>query len=552
MSVIKRFPNKGRAAAAAVAVLAAGAFFVAGRGGRAAEETGAASAAVQQAAATVTVATVAEERLSLPVEVTGTVQAALRAEVSPKIMGKVARVLVREGDRVRAGQALVELEAADLQAAVAQAQAAVESAGAAVKQARTGAQIQTTQSSTRVGQAKAALQAAREQLSLVTEGPRKQQKLQADLAVSEAEAAVAQAQANLSLVREGARSQQKLQARQGVLQAEAQLRTAKANYDRYRTLFEQDVIARQRFDEVVLAYESAQAQHEIALQQASLVNEGARAQEVQAAEEAVRQAEARLAMARQQRELSHEGGREQEIAAARAQVRQAEENLRLAMAATAENSIKHDHIALLQAQQRQAEAALRAAQVQAGYATLTAPFPGVVTARLVDPGDMAAPGMPAVRIEDAGAFRLEVSVSESRMTGIALGQNVTVALDSLRWRGEGRVVEIVPGADPASRTFVVKVGLQGVPGLASGVFGKALFPGETRTRLVVPEAALVRRGQLESVVVVSAEGTARVRLVRAGETANGQVELLSGVQPGDRVVTSSPERLADGERVALH
>ncbi|MDH7570517.1 MAG: biotin/lipoyl-binding protein, partial [Armatimonadota bacterium] len=129
---------------------------------------------------TVRVGIVTEERSSAPLEVTGTVHASLRSDVSAKIMGRVAQVLVNEGDRVGAGQVLVRLESSDLQAAVAQAEAGLRAAQEAVKQARTGAQIQTVTSSTRVEQARAALEAARQQLSLVTEGPRRQQKLQAD------------------------------------------------------------------------------------------------------------------------------------------------------------------------------------------------------------------------------------------------------------------------------------------------------------------------------------------------------------------------------------
>ncbi|HHX38923.1 MAG TPA: efflux RND transporter periplasmic adaptor subunit [Armatimonadetes bacterium] len=504
--------------------------------------------AMAEEARPVAVAVVSQIDSATPVEVTGTVQASLAADLSAKIMSRVTQVLVREGDRVQAGQVVVRLDAADLTAAVRQAEAAVRSATEAVKQARTEADIQAVQSSTRVAQAKAGLEAARQQLSMAMEGPRKQQKLQADSGVAEAEGALAQAKANLSLVREGARRQQRLQAQQSVLQAEAQYRAAKATYERYRSLFEQDVIPRQRYDEVKAQFDTAAAQYEIAKQQASLVDEGARPQEVLAAEEAVRQAEARLQAAKQQRELAHEGGRQQEIAAARAQVRQAEEALRMAQAATAETTIKQDHISLLAAQQQQAEAALQAARVQAAYAEIRAPFSGVVTGRRVDPGAMAAPGTPLVRIESADGHRLEATVPEARIRLIHLGQAIRVGIDSLRWEGTGRVTEIVPSADPGTRTFTVKIALPAVPRITSGVFGKAWLPGDERTRLVAPATAVVRRGQLESVLVM-VDGTARLRMVRTGEESGGQVELLSGVQAGDRVIVSNPAGIPDGSPV---
>ncbi len=499
----------------------------------------------------VTAAVVAQDVSATPVEVTGTVEASLKADVSAKIMSRVAQVLAREGERVEAGQVLVRLESADLDAAVQQARAAVRSAAEAIKQARTGAEIQTVQSSTRVAQAKAALDAARQQLSLVTEGPRKQQKAQADAAVSEAEAGLAQARANLSLVREGSRRQQKLQAQQTVLQAEAQYRTAKATHDRYKTLYDQEVIPRQRYDEIKSQFETAAAQLEIAKQQASLVDEGARPQETLGAEEAVRQAEARVAGAKQQRDLAHEGGREQDIASARAQVRQAEQALLMAQAATGENRIKRDNVSLLVAQRQQAEAAVRAAQVQAAYAEVRAPFAGVVTSRMADPGAMASPGVPLIRVEDAGGYRLEAKVPEGRVGAVQTGMPVQVAVDSLQWKGTGRVVEMVPTAEPGSRTFVVKIGLPAVPRMASGVYGKAWFPGDKRSRLMVPAGAVVRRGQLESVLAITEGDIARLRMVRAGESVDGKVEILSGVQAGDRVVASGAADIPDGAAVRV-
>ncbi|MCS6862411.1 MAG: biotin/lipoyl-binding protein, partial [Abditibacteriales bacterium] len=229
------------------------------------------------------------------IEVTGTVKTSLTADLAPKVMSRVAAVYVREGDRVRAGQTLVRLESADLAAQVRQAEAAVLAARAALAQAQTGAVIQRTQSRTRVEQARAALRQAQEQLSLVKEGARRQQKLQADEAVRQAEAgkaqaeegvhqakaALAQAQAQLSLVKEGARKQQKLQADAALRQAEAHLKTAQATYDRFKPLADEGVITKQKFDEIALQLEVAKSQYETAKQQASLVYEGARTQEVQ-------------------------------------------------------------------------------------------------------------------------------------------------------------------------------------------------------------------------------------------------------------------------------
>jgi HlyD family secretion protein len=523
--------------------------------------------------ATVTVRTA---EVAQSIEVTGTVKASMTADLAPKVMSKVALVAVKEGDRVRAGQVLVRLEAGDLAAQVRQAEAAVLSARAALAQAQTGAAIQETQSSTRVAQAQAALQQAREQLSLVREGSRRQQKLQADEAVRQAEAgraqagegirqaeaALAAARAQLSLVREGSRSQQKLQADAAVRQAEASLKTAQATYNRFKPLVEEGVITRQRFDEITLQRDLAQSQYDTARQQASLVYEGARSQEVQQAEEGVRQAEAALRMAQQkereaqaaarsaaaQRDLTYEGSRSQEIRQAEEQVRQAEEALRMAKAATGETRMKAENVQMLRAQVTQADAGLTAARVQLAYATITAPFSGIVIRRLVDPGAMASPGVPVLTLEDPSGFRLEATVPESAMEGVRRGDTVTVTVDALGRALVGRIAQIVPSADPASRTFIVKVRLpRGAP-LSAGLFGRVKLAAGRRRGLFVPAAALWHRESLVGVVVIEA-GIAHRRLVTVGSEEAGKVEILSGLRDGEILAARDVERIADGAAV---
>lgn len=510
------------------------------------------------------------------IEVPGTVQASLTADVAPKVMSKVAAVYVNEGDHVRAGQTLVRLESADLAAQVRQAEAAVASAKAALAQAQTGAVIQRTQSRTRVAQARAALQQAQEQLSLVKEGARKQQKAQADEVVRQAEAGkaqaeegirqakagLAQAQAQLSLVREGARQQQKLQADAAVRQAEANLKTAQATYDRFKPLADEGVITKQKFDEIALQLEVAKSQHETAKQQASLVYEGARTQEVQQAEEGVRQAEAALRLAEQklreaeaalraaqaQRDLTYEGARTQEVKQAEAQVKQAEEALRLAEAATDENKIKAENVKMLRAQVRQAEANQAAARVMLSYTTITAPFSGVVVKRHADPGAMASPGVPLITLVDASGFRLESLVPESQLSGVHLGDTTPVSIDALGQTLTGRIAQIVPSADPASRTFLVKIALPKVAGLSSGLFGRAKFTVGKTQGVFVPETALWRRESLVGVFVVE-KGIAHKRLVTVGKIAHGKAEILSGLNRGETIVTREVDKITDGTRV---
>ena len=201
------------------------------------------------------------------------------------------------------------------------------------------------------------------------------------------------------------------------------------------------------------------------------------------------------------------------------------------------------------AESRVAEASARAAsaEVSQGYATVVAPFAGTVAERLMDPGSFAGPGQPIVRIEKAGGFRLEVAVPESRITSVQVGGTVPVEIDLAGAEAfDGRIVEVVPAVDAASRTFTVKIDLPARRGLRSGLYGRAYLPGEEREAVLVPERAVSSVGQLDSVFVVEGE-TARKRLIKLGELRDGSYEVLSGLGNGDLVVVSGA--VSDGARV---
>jgi len=191
-----------------------------------------------------------------------------------------------------------------------------------------------------------------------------------------------------------------------------------------------------------------------------------------------------------------------------------------------------------------ARAAGDQAATTASFATIAAPFDGLVTEKMVEPGNMASPGMPLLRLEDTGGFRLEVRVDESSMGRIRTGNPVPVLLGAETTPVEGRVIEVSRAVDADARAFLVKIALPGANGVRSGEFGKARFPGMPRRALTVPPSAIVRRGQLTSVFVVDA-GVARVRLVNLSES-----EVLAGLTESE-VVILSPAGVTDGRRVSV-
>ena len=209
-----------------------------------------------------------------------------------------------------------------------------------------------------------------------------------------------------------------------------------------------------------------------------------------------------------------------------------------------------------EAKRRQVQARIEAAQAEAaaaevvrGYSRIAAPMAGVVAAKHADVGTLAAPGVPLLTLEDARHFRLEASVPEAQAAGLRSGASVPVEVQAAKVAGPAQIVEIVPAADPGSRSVLVRLELPASPRLASGQFGRAWFPGPRREMLAVAAAAVVRRGQLTGVYVVGPDRTARFRLVTTGEVRDRSVEILSGLGSGERVVVAGVERVTDGAMV---
>lgn len=198
----------------------------------------------------------------------------------------------------------------------------------------------------------------------------------------------------------------------------------------------------------------------------------------------------------------------------------------------------------------QAEQEIKAVGVNLSYANIVAPFDGVVMEKTVEPGNLAAPGAPLLTLEQEGSYRLEASVEESRLPLVKLGQAVSVAFDALDRTVQGRVSEIVPAMDAASRSFIVKIDIPGVPQLRTGLFGRAQFTLPARQALAVPREAVIVRGQLESVMVVE-RNQARGRLVTLGARDKSSVEVLSGLTAGEAIVCPVPADLVDGAQVEV-
>jgi len=209
----------------------------------------------------------------------------------------------------------------------------------------------------------------------------------------------------------------------------------------------------------------------------------------------------------------------------------------------------------VRAQTDAARAQESGARTMLGYTHLVAPFAGVVTARMADPGTMAAPGVPLLQVDQATALQLQATVDESVIGVIHKGMKVQVAIDggaSTSGTGTnlvGTVAEIVPAADPSSHSFLVKIDLPSSSQARAGMYGTAEFANGARQAILIPRSAVVARGSLNCVYVLDSQGIAQLHYATLGGAQGSFVEVLSGVSAGEKLVDVPADRDLAGKRI---
>jgi RND family efflux transporter MFP subunit len=203
-----------------------------------------------------------------------------------------------------------------------------------------------------------------------------------------------------------------------------------------------------------------------------------------------------------------------------------------------------------------AQAAVRAVSAIQSFTTARAPFDGWVTERLTDPGNLASPGIPLLRIESEGTREVLVRVDAARAGYINVGDRVTVTVDSGETSAgadsmaDGVVAEVARAIAVDERAFIIKVTLPSGVTARSGSFARVVFRGAPRRALLVPATAVQRRGQVSSVYVVQ-DGVARMRLIQVGISTPQGIEVLAGLDADEQIVTPPLERLFDGISVTV-
>jgi RND family efflux transporter MFP subunit len=198
-----------------------------------------------------------------------------------------------------------------------------------------------------------------------------------------------------------------------------------------------------------------------------------------------------------------------------------------------------------------AEANRKAALAQLSYTVVKAPFDGVITEKKVEAGELASPGQPLLKMENPRQLRLEATVAEGDLKSVSRGDKIPVIIDALEGRAlAGIVGQILPAGDPQTHTFTVKVDLPSAPGLKTGMFGRFQLDKGTSRTILVPETAVVERGQMTSVFAVGSDRIARLRWIKAGRRLDKQVEILSGVNAGESILLDASQGV-DGVSVRI-
>ncbi len=426
--------------------------------------------------------------MAYTIDVSGSIKALNSVQLSAKMSGRVVSVPYREGDAVGAGRVVVQQDTSDLRAQERQAEAALLSARARLSQARTSEGVSDTTTEAQIASARAAVEAAK---------------------------------ARLNLVRSGARIQEKAQAENAVAMAKASYENAKSNRDRMRSLFLEGALSPQQMDQAQTQFEVASAQYESAKQQLSLVQEGARAEEIESAQK---------------------------------QVEQAQEGLRIAETGRESQKLRAEDIKAAKAGVAQAEAALAYARQQVANASVTSPISGTVSNRMTEPGQMANPGTPLIELVALNTVYFDATVSEIDMHRIKVGQPVKVGIDALPGKAfQGSVLKILPTADPSSRQFHVWIAIPNKGGeLKPGMYARGgIQVDKHRNVVIAPKDALITDGNggTEYSVYTVSGSTARQKRVKVGFQTRDEVEILSGIGDGEELVIVGQDRLSDGVKV---
>lgn len=214
-----------------------------------------------------------------------------------------------------------------------------------------------------------------------------------------------------------------------------------------------------------------------------------------------------------------------------------------------EKEVAAQGVARAESRLKQAQEGAKASTAMSNYTRIIAPISGIIASKQADLGATVFPGQPLMTIEDDRSYQLELALPENIADKVKPGSPLQVTLDAVGSSFAARIAEIVPTADPASRTFVAKIALT-QKGMKSGMFGRgSISLGTSVNSITVPKKAVIERGALAVVWAVDGQNIARMRIVKIGRQTGDRVEILAGLTDGDRIVVAGVEKVTEGAKV---
>jgi RND family efflux transporter MFP subunit len=451
-----------------------------------------------------------------------------KVQLSPKTSGKIEFLEVRPGDKVKPGQPLVRIDPTDARAQVLQARANLAAARSRLAQARLQEGPTNASVAGEVANSNADVNTASAQLEQAEKNGAAQI-AQAQAQVEDATAKVASADANVE------------SAKAVVAKEQANFANAITNYNRIRDLYNQNFVAAQDVDNAQTAMK-AQAETLSVAKAALLVTQRARESTL-----------AQLKVAQKNVGIVQQTTRAATVAA-QAKVEQAKTALKVAQANTSQNPAFKENIAALAAAVRVADAQVDSAESALRQTTLSSPIEGTVTARNGEPGSLASPGQPVVTVEksDVLYFSAQLPIENAGMA--TPGTEATITINGMEKAPIIAPIEHVSlSGDNAARQFGVLLNVKNNDGkLRSGMFGRMKFVTQTlRAEVTVPREAVRTTVKGTTVAVVDKDNKVSVRPVTIGATDGVDVEILSGVKVGEKVIISSQSAPRDGQTVMI-
>jgi HlyD family secretion protein len=454
------------------------------------------------------------------------------ANLSPKTSGRVAQLFVEQGDRVKQGDRIAQMENSEVRAGYAQAQANLQQAQANLNKAKNGTRPEE------IDRAQATLDQAQANLNKAKNGSRPEE-------TAQVRAKLAQAQANLDLARSIA-PQQIEQATAQISSATAKLNLTRANVERYRSLKASGAIAQDKLDQSTADYETARA---------NLLDAQQKLQQIRnSTQQDINQRQAVVNEVRQALRQSQLGSRKEDVASFAAQVAQAKSALQ-----QAENGSRPEEIEQLTAAVAVARAQVQAAQSQFQDSLVVAPFAGLITQRYASIGAFVTPTTSASSSSSATStsivalakdLEVKAKVPEVDIGKIKLGQKVEITADAFSdkpFQGTVRLVAPEAVIEQNVTSFEVRVQIDsGKDVLKSGMNVNTVFSGDrTANALTIPSVAIISKRGQDGVYVPNENGEPKFQAIKVGATIKDKIQVLEGLKSGDKVFKELPKGFKD-------